>query len=782
MQADAKVTGSAEPVNDIIGESLPRLEGSEKITGRAQYTDDLKLPGMLYGAILGSEYPHARIASIDTAQALALPGVKAVITGESIAMNRCGGAIKDETPLADGKVRYIGQPVAAVAAVDVQTAREATRLIDIEYEELDAVFDAESAIAEDAPNIHEDKADYFALYEIPPEKNVVAVTRFQEGDPDSAWDDCDVIVEGVYETPAQEHMYMEPCSTVASCDINGKITIWSSMQSVFRVQAMTAEALAMPMSKLRVIAPRIGGGFGGKGELTYQPIAAALSRECLAPVKVTLTREEDMSITKSRHPAKIFIRTGAKSDGTLHARECRILFDTGAYADEGPLVNAIGVFFAAGPYNIEHVIAEAKCIYTNKHKASAFRGFGNPQITYASESQIDEIAGKLGMDPIDIRLKNAIQTGDQWFGGQGVETGSLTACLEAVREASKWDERKASNKNRPGKKRGIVFAAAGHICGLLGGGATTRLNEDGTITVNTGAVDVGAGEDTVLAQIAAATLGVSIDQVNYATADTDVSPYNWNTAASRTTFIVGKAVRESAERVREQIFKHASEMFECSEGDLELRDGGLVGIKGVPDAVLPFVAIAGRALYATGGPISGSHNWIYSAEPHDPKRSIISGFTLDGMGVFVFAAQVIEVEVDEATGKVDVAEVWSAHDVGRALNPGAVDGQIHGAVVQGLGYALCEELVWEDGQLLNPSMMDYKIPSILDVPYAINPVVLEYPDEQGPFGAKGIGEIGLVPVAPAVANAVQDAIGKRIRRIPLTGEYVLEAILESERP
>lgn len=286
----------------------------------------------------------------------------------------------------------------------------------------------------------------------------------------------------------------------------------------------------------------------------------------------------------------------------------------------------------------------------------------------------------------------------------------------------------------------------------------------------------------MLTQIAAATLGVSMDQVNYATADSDLSPYNWQTAASRTTVVVGKAVNESAERVKEQIFKHAGEMFECSEGDLELREGGFVGVKGVPDAVLPFSAIAGRALYASGGPISGAHNWLFSTDSYDPKRSIIEGFTLDGMGIFIFAAQVIEVEVDEATGKVDVVEVWSSHDVGRALNPGAVDGQIHGAVVQGLGYALSEELVWEDGQLLNPSMMDYKIPSILDVPYAINPVVLEQADTQGPFGAKGIAEIGVVPVAPAVANAVQDAIGKRIRTIPLTGERVLDAILDGESP
>ena len=607
----------------------------------------------------------------------------------------------------------------------------------------------------------------------------MSYTQYKEGDPETAWNECDVIVEGVYETPAQEHMYMEPCSTISSYDRTGKVTIWSSQQSVFRVQALVAESLCMPMSDVRVISPKVGGGFGGKCDLTHQPISVLLSRATKRPVKYTLTREEDMMTTKSRHPCKIYMRTGAKKDGTLIAREGKFYLDSGAYADEGPEVATVTAFFSRGPYRIPNINTETWAVYTNKLKASAFRGFGNPQASFAAESQLDEVAEKIGMDPLQLRLKNALKTGEHWLGGQRVEVGSLADCLEAARVESGWNHKIGGLSAPPGKRRGIGVAGMSHISALMSSSAMVRLNEDGTATLNTGAVDIGAGQHTVLAQIAAGTLGLSLDQVKYGGPDTDSSPYAFQTSASRITYTCGKAVTEAAERVRELMFEKAAKMLECDEGDLELGVGGVIGIKGVPEAKLGFADIAGFSLFVDGGPIMATHSWKFPGEPFDPKRTLMNGFVFDAIGVFCFGAHIAEVEVDEASGKVEVLNFWAAHDVGRALNPGSCDGQIHGAVAQGLGYALFEEMLWDDGRLVNPSMMDYKIPGSMDVPFEIHPIVLEQPEETGPFGAKGIGEIALVGVAPAIVNAVRNATGgASVKKIPATSERVLRAMLE----
>ncbi len=776
------MSAKLKPVGDSVGLSIPRLEAREKITGHSVYTDDMVLPGMLYAAILGSDYAHARIISCDTSAAEALPGVKAVITTESIAQNLYGMCVNDEPILARGKVRYIGEPVAAVAAVDLETAKQAVQLIEVDYEELPAVFDAEEALEEGAPAIHEQRSEYVGPVEAVDNPNLASYGSFEEGDREGAWETCDVIVEGVYETPAQEHMYMEPCSTIVSPDvISGKITIWSSTQGIFVIQTSVARLLGLPMSKVRVIAPRIGGGFGGKGGVTNQPVTAALAIAAKAPVKLTYSREDDMMMNKSRHPSRVYMRTGAKKDGTLVAREARAYINTGAYADEGPFVAATLLSFIGGPYHLPHLKAEAWCVYTNRVKAGAFRGFGAPQAHYPAESQIDEIAERLGLDPIDVRMKNALHSNDKFLGGQNIDHGTLTSCLQAARVASDWDNRRTNPSKVPGKRRGVGMAAAIHISALLSAGATTKLNEDGTITVNTGAIDIGQGGDTVMCQLAAGVLGVPLEQINYAQPDSDFSPYNYLTAASRTTYTVGNAVTRSSELVKQQIFKHGSEMLECAEEDLEIRPGGLVGIAGVPDAQLPFAAVAGRALYASGGPIMGTYNWLYQPEPFDPKRTLTVGFTPAAAGVFAFAALVVEIEVDEATGKVDIVEAWSAHDLGRAINPGSVQGQIHGGLVQGFGYALTEELVWDDGRLINPSMMDYKVPGVMDVPYEIHPIILEDPEETGPFGARAIGEIPINMVAPAICNAIKHATGARVTTVPATGERVLRAMLETAK-
>jgi CO/xanthine dehydrogenase Mo-binding subunit len=778
---EAQHHGPPGPIGDIVGTSVPRLEAREKIAGRAVYTDDMTVPGMLHAAMLGSPHAHARILSYDTAQARALPGVRAVLTAEDLPDKPIGPIIKDMPILARGKVRYLGEPVAAVAAVDLRTARAALQLIQIQYEPLPAVYDAVQALQPGAPVIHGDAGNLQASVhphdEAADQPNIASRVKIIEGDPD-AWDECDVIVEGVYETPAQAHMYMEPCTTLAIPEPGGKLTIWTSTQTVFRVQAITADALDMPMSKVRVIAARVGGAFGGKTETTNQPITAALARAAGAPVRMTMSRPDDTTMMKSRHPSRIYMRTGAKQNGKLRAREVTIYYDTGAYADDGPSVVALGAYFARGPYKIPYCSVDSLGVYTNKLRAAAFRGFGNPQITFASEVQIDELADRLGMDPIEFRLKNALETGQRWLGGARVESGTLEQCLERARSESDWAARR-QQPSPPGKKRGIGIAAVPHVCALLGTSAGVKLNEDGTLTINAAAIDSGQGAETALVQCAAGVLGLTLDQINYAGADSDSSPYDFGTVGTRITFQMGRALTEACERVKEQIFRHASEILECSKKDLELRPGGVVGIKGVPEASTTFGAVAGRALYVEGGPIAGTHSALFPPFVFDPKRTFVSGISSMGNGYFVFAAQVAEVEIDELTGKVSLLRAWSVHDVGRVINPAACEGQVIGGFVQGLGYALHEEMLWgEDGRLANPTMLDYKVPAAPDVPVEIHPILLEIPSADGPFGAKGVAEVGLVGVAPAVCNAIRHAIGAPMRRIPATSERVLRALVE----
>ncbi|MDH3232727.1 MAG: molybdopterin-dependent oxidoreductase [Alphaproteobacteria bacterium] len=764
--------------SNVVGTSMPRLEARAKLTGRAEYTDDLSRTGMLHGAVLGSPRAHARILSYNVDAARAVPGVKAVITGADYPDLPMGCMIKDERLLAKDKVRYVGQPVAAVAARDAETARRAARLIDIEYETLPEVMTIDAAMADGATLIHEGLGDYIKIFEAEFAGNVLSHQLLTEGDVEAAWSDCDHIVEKVYETQQQAHAYMEPCAALAEVDDTGKVTIWSSHQSISRVQANVAEALGLSMAKVRAMTPRVGGAFGGKMEATVQPIVAALALKTGKPVKVVLSREDDFQMIRSRHGTRIRMKTGAKSDGTILAREAELFYDAGAYADDSAGVLGFGLLMARGPYNIPNVRCEGHCVYTNKLRAAGFRGFGNPQVTFAGESQMDELADALGMDPIELRLKNAMRNGDKQFGGHTVDVCGLVDCLEKVRDQSDWATRRKAGKSN-GTASGIGVACLSHVCGLLSTGAIVRLAEDGSLVVSTGAVDNGQGSDTALAQICAEALQVDVSQVNFVAPDSDTSPYNWGTGASRITYMVGRAVSDAASEVREKILNAASMMLEADKADLELAPGGKVQVKGT-DISVGFFDVSMFSLFGVGGPIIGQSTFLYDGEPFDPKRTAMMGFPFGNLGVYLFGAQAVEVEVDEVTGKTDVKRAWLAHDVGKAINPGAVEGQIQGGFVQGVGYALYEELVWDGGQLVNPSFMDYKIPGAHDVPYEIHPIIVENPEPTGPYGARGIGEPGFVGVAPAIANAVRNATGIRLRSLPLSPEKVLTAMLNDD--
>ncbi len=762
-----------------IGRSVPRLEIREKVTGRAAYIADLYRPNMLHAAILGSPYPHARIRSYDLGAALQAPGVQGIITGADVGDGRMGAFIKDEHALAKGKARYVGEPVAAVAAETEAEARLAARLINVEYEELPAILSPEQALAPDAAILHEDLDSYFKVFPAICGGNVCSKTELAEGDLERGWRECDLIVEGEFETAPQAHVALEPCGALAEIDAAGRITLWSANQSVFRVQANVCESLGLPMSRLRCLTPRVGGGFGNKMEPHVQPIVAKLAMVTGRPVKMILSREEDFEIVRARHPFKIRARTGARRDGTLVAREVEVLLDGGAYADDSPGVLGYSLLMARGPYRIPHVRCHGTLVYTNKLRFGAFRGFGNPQVSFAGETQIDEIADRLGMDPVEIRRKNALEGDDRWFGGQKLPSNGLMECIDTAHRKSAWPRRK-ERRPAPGKRLGTGFACTAHISGLLGTGAIVRLLEDGTVVLNTGAVDIGQGSDTVLTQICAEALKLPMDRVSLASPDTDGSPYNWGTTASRVTYTTGRAVVGAAAEVERQIKAHAAEILECSALDLELRPGGRVGIAGVPDKELPFVAISARAHWRKGGPIIGSHAWVFDQPTVDPKRAVVRGLPFPQIGVYSFGALAVEVEIDETTGKVEVQRAWTVVDAGRAINRQSVEGQLEGAFVQGLGFALTEEMVWDGPRLANPTLMDYKVPTSLDAPYEIHSYIVEHPEPDGPFGAKGVGEIGINVVAAAIASAVADATGARLRRLPMTPEHVLRALLEQE--
>ena len=768
-----------------VGRAVPQREGEEKLTGRAQYIADLTRPGMLHGAILQSPHAHARIRSYDIAAARALPGVRAIVTGDDLDdRHRMGAFVKDEPAFARGKVRYSGEIVAAVAADSEAIARAATRLIRIDYEELPAVLDPEAALAVGAPLVHDDAASYIKVFDAGTVANVCSRTDFQCGDVTSAWAECDVVVEASYQTQAQAHLSLEPCGALAEIDAAGRVTLWSANQSVFRVQASVCESLGLPMTKLRCLTPHVGAGFGNKMEAHVQPAVVLLAMKAKRPVKLILSREEDFETVRARHPFTIRVKTGAKADGTLIAREMELLLDGGAYGDDSPGVLGSALLMQCGPYRIPHVHCHGRVAYTNKLRFGAYRGFGVPQVTFAAEAQLDEIAAQLGIDPLALRQKNMLVPGDPWFGGQVIRSNGLADCVDTVARESGWATPRAGaaapNDAPPGQRlrRGRGVALSAHISGLLASGAIVRLLEDGSVLLNTGAVDIGQGSNTALTQICAEALKVPVERVAIASPDTDGSPYNWGTTASRVTYVTGRSVVGAAAEVERKLKEQASEMLECSVGDLELLPGGRVAIKGVEQRSVSFAEISGRAHWAAGGPIIGTHSWVFDQKTFDPKRAVALGLPFAQIGIFSFNALVVEVEVDEATGKVRVVGAWSGCDIGRAINPTMARGQVEGAFVQGMGFALVEEMVWDGARLANPSLMDYKIPTIAELPETLRAYLIESDEPSGPFGAKSVGELGINGVAAAIANAIADATGVRLRTLPMSGERVLRALLE----
>jgi len=757
--------------HSVVGKSVPKIDALEKALGKAIYINDITFPGILHGKILRSPFPHARITRIDGSEARKIPGVKVVITADDLPDGRYGPFIKDEPVLARDKVRYIGEPVAAVAATSCDAAEEALSRIDVEYEELPAVFDPQEAMKPDAPIIHEDLKNYVCVFPAFQEGNVCSKTIFTEGDIEKGFSEADVVVEETFKTHMHHQAYIEPSGAIAVMNPSGKFTVWSSSQGVFITQARISESLKIPMSKIRIIAPRVGGGFGGKIEAHVQPICVALAQRTDKPVKIILTREEEFSATRPRHPAVMTCKLGVKKDGTIVAKEMINIFDSGGYSCDGPGVTGFGSLMARGPYRIPNLKIEGHCVYTNKVKTGAFRGFGNPQTGFASESMMDIAARAIGMDPLDFRLKNALDPGDRSLGGQVLKSVGIKECLTKAADAVDWKGTKRK------KHRGLGIASVNHISGLLTVSAFVRINEDGTVSIQVGTIDVGQGVDTILCQICAEELGVPMEDISICTGDTDATPYSWATSASRLTFTAGNAVKRAAHDARDQLITLAAEQLGVNKETLQISEKK-ISAGGDPQKALTFQQLGAISCWVKGGPIIGKESFMVEEPAFD--RSGFQGFPFGTMTAYIFAAQTAEVEVDVETGEVSLIGGSAAHDVGHAINPQNVEGQIEGGYVQGLGYALIEETVFDGGKVINPSFADYKILPAVDVP-DLKSIIVEAYDETGPFGAKGVGEPSLVGVAPAVANAVFDAIGVRITELPITPEKILEK-LQSKTP
>ena len=755
----------------VIGKGTPKRDGAEKVTGRTEFLHDLTLPRLAHGAILRTRYPHARVLRIDTSAAEALSGVLAVVTADRVEQHPFGFA-KDHLALkggvADGgKVRCIRDEIAAVAAVTEEIAQEAVRLIRVDYQELPAVFDPESALRPGAPLVHDDLGS-----------NLVNLRyQFVHGDVESAFARADVVVEGDYRLNYVTTACLGTMVAIASWSPpespDASVTMWSTTQVPFLYQRDLAEALGITGDRVRVIQPPVGGNFGrGLDLYPIDIIAALLARRAGRPVKVAFERIEEFIASPTREPCRIHLRTAADRQGRLLARDARVVIDNGAYVSWGSTTPYVMLSTTAGLYRVPAVRFDTSIVYTNNPYSGSMRGYGNLESTFAIEAQMDDLAERLGLDRVEIRRRNATQPGDVNPQGSVITSCAMTECLDVVEREMR---KSAGEAPRPGWRRGVGYAAMFHVGGGArvyrsdGCGAVLRLDDFGKVSLLTGASEIGQGSETVLAMIVAEELGVPLARIDVINSDTAVKPWDVGVHASRTTFIAGNAALMAARALRGKLLALAASVMEEREEDLELADG-LVRVKGHPERSMEYDRVVRAGHFREGGRTLAAEAF------YDPPNEMLSKDLRGNVSAaYGFAAQAALVEVSEATGQVQVLKVASAHDVGRALNPLAAEGQIHGGIHMGLGYALSEELRIEEGRVINPQFMEYALLTASDMPDIVVHLI-ETVDVAGPFGAKGLGESGVIPVAAAVANAVKDAVGVRLTELPMTPERVFRAL------
>ncbi len=796
----------------IIGKSIAMVDAAGKTTGAGKYADDFKIPGMLVGKILHSPYPHARIKSIDTSRAQALDGVVAVVTGED-APNPYGilPVGHDETALAVGKVRYVGDHVACVAAIDEETAERALELIDVDYEPLPAYFDPEESMKAETDLIHENRPH-----------NIEKDYHHVFGDPEKGFVEADYVHEARYIANEVTHAAMEPHCTLASFELDphtgklGRLTVWSSTQVPYYLQHKLSLVMEMPMSQIRVIKPLVGGGFGGKSEIIpLEIIAAVAARAAKAPVKITYTREEVFWAHRGRPRTIVDLKMGVKNDGRVTSVACKVIQDGGAYCSYGVVTILYSGALLGALYDIPNIRYDGYRVLTNKPACGAMRGHGTVNVRFAFESQMDEIAMKLNLDPAEVRRVNLLKPPTMTVNGLRVLSYGLPECIDQVVTRSGWEERKGTLP----KGRGLGIACSHYVSGAANSiirsdmphsTVNIKIDRDGGVVVYTGAAEIGQGSDTMTAQVVAEVLGCDLARVRVIAADTDLTPIDLGSYSSRVTFMAGNAALRAAEEVKKNIVSAAAKRLNCAPEDVVMRHDHVLKGGTLPSDHDPTAAEILEEKDAPRGRVDGQilrGSVLQTRKEEGPKQhmsfeeAVVSAIdfhgALTGTGSYAppmearggkhkgggvgpspaysYSAQVAEVSVDEETGEVTVHKIWAAHDCGRALNPVAVEGQVIGSVWMGLGQALEEEMVWKDGLLMNPGLLEYRSPSSAESP-EIECIIVESIDPEGPFGAKEAGEGSLAATIPAISNAIYDAVGVRLREAPFTPERILSAL------
>jgi len=753
-------TGSAQ-----VGRSVPRVDAAEKLSGEARYVGDMVVPGMLHGKVLRSQLPHARIRSIDTSTAQAMPGVVAILSGADFMDSDpyWGHAIKDRPIVAIDKVRHVGEPVAAVAAIDEATAEAAVAAIEVDYEDLPVAGTITEALAADAPLVHDGpiRPGLFHGLKLDDERdgNVCYRYAIDRGDVDGVFASAAIVVEGDYEFPGVYQYAMETHTVVADASAGG-ITVWATCQHPFLVRAEIADLFSVPLSRVRVIVPYLGGGFGSKSYTKMEPVTVALSRKAGRPVRIMNRVDESMATTR-RHGARFHMRTAADAEGRLLAREVDVDFDTGAYADNGPRVVATGGDAAPGPYRWSAVRVNASCVHTNTAPSGSYRAFGASHLQWAGELQVDEVGRRAGVDPLQMRQRNLLHPGEDVRPGGKPLDADLVGDIEKAAAELGWGEPLPDGHGR-GLSVGLLAAGAHPVSS-----AVVRLESDGEAIVLVGSTEMGQGQRTAFAQIAAETLSMTTERVRCLGTDTQFTPYDRSTGASRSTTLAGLAVQRAAQEVRDDLSEIARSIWPDATEAPVLRDGAAwsgTDSRTYPQLIAKRFGLSGGQLIGEGGV--------------HPKGT---GSYAEGPVFWEVCVAAAEVSVDRETGAVSVERTATVADVGRAINPQLVERQDEGATMQGIGNALFEEMSYQDGLLLNDNLLEYRVPSMEDLPGVSSCcIIVENGDGPGPFGAKGCGEGAFAGVIGAIATAVADS-GVPVTALPLTPERVWRSIGQSDQ-
>jgi 4-hydroxybenzoyl-CoA reductase alpha subunit len=762
----------------LIGKPIPRIDARAKVTGEAKYAADYSLPDMLWCKLLRSPYPHARILDIDTSRAERLSGVKAIVTGKDFGGWTWGwmASTRDEPPLAVDKVRYMAEAVAGVAAIDEDTAEEACGLIKVDYEELPGVFDPEEAMQEAAPKVH----DYV-------QNNMSVEYHWNFGDVEKAFAESDIVREDKFRTSRATHGYLEPPAILAFYDPTGYITVWAAKQSPYFLYRHLAACFKLPLSRVRVIQPFIGGGFGGtkNDSLAGDFCAVLLSKLTGRPVKYVESMEEELVTSRRRHSMIVYSKMGAKRDGTLTAIHHRVIADGGGYTAVSPLTMYLAGFATPLPYKLPNFKYDAYRVFTNNPIGAAMRGHGITHSRFAAEIQMEMIAEELGIDPVEIRMRNAIDnpksgTIYETINKVTLKTCGIKECIEKIARDPIWRDRDKMPRKEGNISWGVGLSGTSYLGGARQLGhqscaAVIRICEDGTVNLITGATDCGQGSDTVLCIIAAEELGIKMEDIDIKRVDSAYTPVDPGSYGSRVTILAGQATQKAAREAKKQLLEAAAKTWQVKPEEVEIREGQVFVISDRQKS-MPFSKLARIACYSgTGAVILGTGYSSYGLEPLDLTAGIGNGGTS-----YSFTSQSARVGIDMETGKITITDFVIASDCGRLLSPITAEGQIEGGAVQGLGQTIYEDFIMDKGKTLNPTFLDYKMPMSMDVP-SVKLIDVETNDPDGPFGAKEASEGSIVSAPPAVISAIHDATGVWFKELPVTPEKIIRALKLSSR-